>query len=75
MWNVASKHEIRKLRLQHEEPVDYAGFSPDGTRIVTAAEDTLARLWDAASGHPVATLKGGTVAASVEIGLRRSPAI
>ena len=58
VWNVASKHEIRKLRLQHEEPVDYAGFSPDGTRIVTAAEDTLARLWDAASGHPVATLKG-----------------
>jgi WD40 repeat protein len=58
VWNVASKHEIRRLRLQHEEPVDYAGFSPDGTRIVTAAEDSFARLWDAASGHPVATLKG-----------------
>ena len=30
-----------------------ASFSPDGTRIVTAARDQTARLWDAATGKPL----------------------
>jgi hypothetical protein len=29
-------------------------FSPDGTRILTASDDNTARLWDAATGQPVA---------------------
>ena len=36
----------------------FASFSPDGTRIVTAPDDATARIWDAADGHAVATLKG-----------------
>jgi WD40 repeat protein len=28
-------------------------FSPDGTRLVSAASDTLARVWDAGTGKPV----------------------
>ena len=33
-------------------------FSPDGTRILTGCEDNTARLWDAATGKPLATLAG-----------------
>ncbi len=29
-------------------------FSPDSTRLVSAATDTLARVWDAATGKPIA---------------------
>lgn len=38
--------------------VNSAVFSPDGTRIVTGGDDHTARVWDAASGHPIATLAG-----------------
>jgi WD40 repeat protein len=38
--------------------VDSASFSPDGRRIVTASEDKTAKIWDAASGHLLATLQG-----------------
>jgi WD40 repeat protein len=35
-----------------------AQFSPDGTRIVTASEDKIARVWDTATGKTLATLTG-----------------
>jgi TPR repeat protein len=37
-----------------------AGFSPDGTRVVTASDDYTARLWDAKTGASLAVLKGHT---------------
>jgi len=39
--------------LEHQEAVDLAAFSPDGTRIVTASADGTARVWDAATGKPL----------------------
>jgi WD40 repeat protein len=34
--------------------VTSAAFSPDGTRVVTASADQTARVWDAATGTPLA---------------------
>jgi tetratricopeptide (TPR) repeat protein len=35
-------------------------WSPDGTRLATASQDTTARVWDAAGGRELLTLKGHT---------------
>ena len=45
-------------RLSVENVSTFAALSPDGTRIVTATEGAAARIWDAASGAPLATLAG-----------------
>ena len=37
-----------------------AAFSPDGKRIVTASEDSTARVWDAATGQELPYLSGHT---------------
>ena len=38
--------------LRHGQTVNWADFSPDGRRVVTASLDGTARLWDAATGNP-----------------------
>ena len=42
----------------HEESVNSASFSPDGSRIVTASSDWTARIWDVTSGKEIAILRG-----------------
>jgi hypothetical protein len=39
--------------LTHEDAVENAALSPDGTRVVTASYDKTARVWDAATGKPL----------------------
>jgi len=39
--------------LRHSGSVNYAQFSPDGQRVVTAAWDDTAQLWEAATGKPI----------------------
>jgi WD40 repeat protein len=46
--NSALSEEHERIRFaEHSDPVGSALFSPDGTRIVTASDDTAARIWDA----------------------------
>ena len=40
-------------------------FSPDGQRIVTGSQDRTAKVWDAASGKELLTLKGHTAASQL----------
>jgi WD40 repeat protein len=37
----------------HEQEVEYAAFSPDGRRVVTASMDHTARVWDAVTGEAI----------------------
>jgi hypothetical protein len=42
----------------HGDAVDFAAYSPDGTRIVTGSDDKTARIWDALTGTQLAMLSG-----------------
>ena len=44
----------------HSEPVRDFAFSPDGTRMVTGANDKTVKVWDIASGQELITLSGHT---------------
>jgi WD40 repeat protein len=44
----------------HTSGVFAVAFSPDGKRALTGSFDNTARLWDATTGAPVATLEGHT---------------
>jgi WD40 repeat protein len=42
----------------HTGPVLYVSFSPDGKRIASGSGDRTIRVWEAATGRPLAVLKG-----------------
>jgi WD40 repeat protein/serine/threonine protein kinase len=49
---IAARMTTGKLMasFDHQDEVNNAAFSPDGTRILTASSDHTAKLWDVASG-------------------------
>jgi WD40 repeat protein len=49
VWDADTGKEIHILG-EHSDEVWSASFSPDGSRVVTAAWDNTARVWDAATG-------------------------
>jgi WD40 repeat protein len=42
----------------HTTDLSYTAFSPDGTRLATAAFDRVARIWDSRTGEELLTLSG-----------------
>jgi WD40 repeat protein len=48
----------RAVLTGHDASVQVAVFSPDGNLIVTASDDTTARVWDVATGREIARLMG-----------------
>jgi dipeptidyl aminopeptidase/acylaminoacyl peptidase len=50
-----------KVLRGHEGKVYSASFSSDGKRILTGSKDGTARIWDAASGRELKTLRGHAV--------------
>jgi WD40 repeat protein len=52
-----SDGEVRCTMTGHRARLNRAAFSPDGERLVTAAQDAAARLWDLKNGcSPIAAL-------------------
>jgi len=58
IWNLTNDQKPVML-IQHEW-INDANFSPDGSRVVTASNETLARVWDTASGQLLLSLGGHT---------------
>jgi WD40 repeat protein len=56
LWNAATGELL--FTLPHDDMVASAVFSADGQRVATASYDGSVRVWDAATGHRVASLTG-----------------
>jgi WD40 repeat protein len=56
VWNAANGRKILELK-GHLANVYTAAYNPDGKRIVTAAGDSTARIWDAVSGRTIVVLR------------------
>jgi WD40 repeat protein/serine/threonine protein kinase len=57
-WQRQMHQEAKTLR-GHTSGIHTVAFSPDGRRIVTAADDS-AKVWDALTGNELITLRGHT---------------
>ena len=56
-WQRQMHLELKALR-GHTGPILAVAYSPDGQRIVTGSADHTAKVWDAASGKELLTLRG-----------------
>ena len=60
-WGYLYRQGYQRVMLTlagHSSYLHSASFSPDGTRIVTASTDGMAKVWDAATGEELLTLAG-----------------
>ncbi len=55
VWNLAERQRQTTLK-GHTDRVDWLGFHPDGTRLVTGSADRTVRVWDAATGKQLLAL-------------------
>lgn len=56
-WDLESRRQQRTV-MAHERWIRRMVASPDGKRIYSVADDMQCKVWDTASGDPVATLNG-----------------
>ena len=57
LWDPHAAVEVATLE-GHAGRILALAFSRDGTRLVSASQDTTARVWDVAAGRCIATLAG-----------------
>lgn len=57
LWGAATGQPQRTLE-GHDGRVNWAEFSADGSRIITAAADHTARIWNAETGETIHVLRG-----------------
>jgi WD40 repeat protein len=60
IWNAEDGREELTIPVPSFATVNRVIFSPDGHRLATADFKALVRIWDAASGEELVTLKGHT---------------
>jgi WD40 repeat protein/tRNA A-37 threonylcarbamoyl transferase component Bud32 len=65
IWNAATGMVVWTLSGEHEEPVTWAEFNADASRVLTVSrQDRTARVWDRASGKVLAVLSHPEIAKS-----------
>jgi WD40 repeat protein len=52
LWD-AGTGLLRPMNISHARSINTAGFSPDGSLVVTASDDSTARVWDTTTGLPL----------------------
>ena len=59
LWDINQQKSVKTL-LGHKEGVWCINYNKDGTQLVTASPEGIAKLWDPKAGKPTADLKGHT---------------
>ena len=71
VWDVENRESLTPV-LMHSDPVVFAQFSPDGTRILTLSMDEIVRVWDALTGQKFVELPKFGGVSSAEFNADRS---